>query len=916
VNKLCQLADLGQAIWLDYARRLLITSGELQSLIDEGLRGTVFNLPVFQKVIAGSVDYGKALCQLAEEGKVPEAIYEALALDDVRHAADLLYPVYQRTEGTDGYASFDISPYLAHDTEGMIAEARRLFSALGRPNVMVKVPATAAGIPAIEALTSEGINVHATLIFSPAHYEAAAEAYIAGLEKRLRGDKTGIWPTSVAAISISPVDTVVDRALEKMDETPLQGRIAIANAKAAYARFRSLLTNERWQHLAMQGARIQRILWDNTGTKHPLYPDTLYVDSLMGPNTVNAVPRATLIAFLDHGSVAPTLTEDLETSHVLLERLAGLGIDLDAIAQQLQDESVAKLIHSFDSLLATIAQKRSQLLSGWRRQWADLGSCQSSVNAALAQTKDHQVVARIWVHDHTLWKPKPAEITNRLGWLHIVEAMAEHFPRLDELVEEVQAAGYTDALLLGMGGSSLAPQVFRTVFGVREGYLDLDMLDSTDPGAVLSYAERLDPARTLFIVATKSGTTAETLSFLKFFYNWTADTLGVERAGEHFIAITDPGTYLADLACRHGFRATFLNDPNIGGRYSALSYFGLVPAALVGVNVPLLLDRAMEMIYSSEPCVMIEDNPAAWLGTILGELAEDKEAKRDKATLIASDPIASFGDWVEQLIAESTGKEGKGILPVVGEPLGAPEVYGQDRLFIHLRLRGDRSHDTALAALREAGHPVVHLSLRDPYDLGAQCFLWEMAIAVAGYHLRINPFDQPNVEATKALAREMIAQYLKEGRLPRGDSAPLTAGALEAFLAQGRPGDYIALQAYLQPTAETDAALSALRIRLRDRYRLATTLGYGPRFLHSTGQLHKGDAGHGLFIQFTADDSRDAPIPDKMGSPKSSITFGVLKTAQAIGDRRTLLDARRRVMHFHLERDVPGELRCLLQAIE
>ncbi|MFQ6101285.1 MAG: glucose-6-phosphate isomerase [Anaerolineae bacterium] len=579
---------------------------------------------------------------------------------------------------------------------------------------------------------------------------------------------------------------------------------------------------------------------------------------------------------------------------------------------------------------------------------ASLGSHQDTVDAALAEMKDQRVMDRIWTHDHTVWKPEPVEITNRLGWLDIAKVMLENAPRLEALAEAVHADGYTHALLLGMGGSSLAAEVFRKTFGVGEGYLDLAMLDSTDPGAVLAHgsaesprsAARLDLSRTLFIVATKSGTTVETLSLFKFFYNRVAEALGIDpstllgasQAGAHFIAITDPGSKLVNIAQAYNFRATFLNDPNIGGRYSALSYFGLVPAALVGVDIGPLLDRALAMASGCSTYVVTQNNPAARLGAILGELAK---AGRDKVTFAISPAIASFGDWVEQLIAESTGKEGKGILPVVGEPLGPPEVYGSDRVFVHLRLgsplpgpppqAGEGDHDVALSLLEAAGHPVVRLHLRDPYDLGGQFFLWEMATAVAGHLLGINPFDQPNVEAAKVQARRMVAEYREKGTLPAqtpalsGDGiaiygdvkAASPAEALTTFVSQAQPGNYIALQAYLQPTAETDAALAALRVRLRDRFRVATTVGYGPRFLHSTGQLHKGDAGNGLFIQFTADDSHDAPIPDEAGSPESSISFGVLKTAQALGDEQALLDAGRRVIRFHLGADVVGGLRRL-----
>ena len=541
-----------------------------------------------------------------------------------------------------------------------------------------------------------------------------------------------------------------------------------------------------------------------------------------------------------------------------------------------------------------------------------LGQYRDKVNTALGNLRNKRVTKRIWDHDYTVWKPDPTEISNRLGWLHIAKVMKKNIPRMKRLANAVHADGYTHALLLGMGGSSLAPEVFRKTFGIGDGFLDLAVLDSTDPGAVLAQANRLDLSRTLIIVSTKSGGTVETLSLFNFFYNRVADSVGKENAGEHFIAITDPGSKLADLAQTYNFRDTFLNDSTIGGRYSALSYFGLVPAALVGVDVELLLDRAIDMM---DKCSAKDDNPGVWLGAVMGEMAK---SGRDKLTLIASPPIASFGAWVEQLIAESTGKDGEGILPVDGETVGSLNVYGKDRLFVYLKLDGDETHDTAMQELKDAGHPVVQIDFRDLYDIGGEFFRWKFATVVAGHLLKINPFDQPNVESAKVLAKEMVAEYKETRELPTMTPKLQTDGItaystitedslermLKAFLDQSKPGDYIAIQAYVQPTEKTTDALQRLRIKLRDRWKMATTVGYGPRFLHSTGQLHKGDAGKGLFIQFTADDPKDAPIPDEAGSSASSISFGVLKSAQALGDLRAMLYARRRVIRFHLGEDI------------
>jgi transaldolase/glucose-6-phosphate isomerase len=557
-----------------------------------------------------------------------------------------------------------------------------------------------------------------------------------------------------------------------------------------------------------------------------------------------------------------------------------------------------------------------------------LGRYQGLLDQALAEIRDEQVIERIWQQDHTVWKPEPTEITNRLGWLQGPEVMADSVQRLRPFADSVRAEGYTHALLLGMGGSALAPEVFRKAFGLAQGYLDLAVLDSTVPGAVWAQAERLDPQRTIVIVSTKSGTTVETLSLFKFFYTWVADAVGREEAGKHFIAITDPGSPLLDIGTRYRFRVAFLNAAYMGGRYAALSSVGLVPAALIGMDLGQLLARAQVMARRCRLAASAKEaaNPGALLGAVVGEMAK---AGRDKVTLIISAQVASFGDWLEQLIAESTGKEGKGILPVVGEDIGAPGAYGEDRLFVHLSLEGDTTSDAALAALEQAGHPIVRIVLHEPYDLGGQLFLWEMAIAVASHRLGINPFDQPDVEAAKRIARKAVAAYKKRGSLPvetpflikdgievygKGAAAQ-PAEALMAFVAQAKPGGYVALQAFLEPTPEIDAALQALRMGLRDQLRLATTRGYGPRFLHSTGQLHKGDAGKGLFIQLTAADARDASIPDEAGSAASSITFGMLKAAQALGDRRALAKAGRRVLRFHLGTDAVKGLKRLHAAI-
>ncbi len=911
MTKAHELLNVGQSIWYDNIQRGLIAEGGLQALIDEGVVGVTSNPSIFANAIAGSHEYDEAIEALVAEGKNAEQIYEALAIEDIKNAADLLYPVYEESKGQDGYVSLEVDPTLANDTGATVAAARRLHAELGRPNVMIKVPATPAGVPAIATLIGDGININVTLLFANENYADVARAYVSGLEQLAAqgGDLSRV--ASVASFFVSRVDGIVDSALKAINNGDLQGKIAIYNAKIAYTIYEDIFSGERWQALQDQGARPQRLLWASTSTKNPAYPDTMYVDELIGPNTVNTIPPATLDAFQDHGTVAVTLTVGVDEARAQVARLAALGIDLDGMTQKLQDDGVASFAKAFGSLMESVANKRRQLLARQMRMAAQYGPYEDTVRKAQAQLAEDKIIERIWEHDHTVWKPEPTEISNRLGWLRIAEAMEGSQDTLQQLVGEVQADGYRQAVLLGMGGSSLAPEVFRKTFGVASGYLDLLVLDSTDPGAVLAVDEQLDLGKTLFIVATKSGGTAETLSFFKYFYNRVAAELGSENAGQHFAAITDPGSKLVDIAKKYDFRSIFLNDPNIGGRYSALSYFGLVAAALVGVDIARLLDRALiaACICGADACGPAANNIAANVGAAMGALAQ---AGRDKLTVISSPQLASFGDWVEQLIAESTGKEGQGILPVVGEAVGAAEVYGADRFFVYLRLDGDETYDSKVRALQNEGHPILALALKDSYDLGAQFLIWEMATAVAGNILNIQPFDQPDVEAAKIQARKMITSYQESGFLPTGETVMASRATLRQFLAQARPGDYIAIQAYVQPTAATDAALEALRLHLRNETQLAVTVGYGPRFLHSTGQLHKGDAGNGLFVQITADMAQDVGIPDEAGQPESSISFGVLKTAQALGDGAALQQAGRRVIHFHLGQDAAAGILAVM----
>jgi glucose-6-phosphate isomerase/transaldolase/glucose-6-phosphate isomerase len=532
------------------------------------------------------------------------------------------------------------------------------------------------------------------------------------------------------------------------------------------------------------------------------------------------------------------------------------------------------------------------------------------IETVLADLQRRDLVARIWRKDHTVWKPDPREIADRLGWLDVTDFMGKQVPALQAFAQEVIDDGIRHVLLLGMGGSSLGPEVIRQAFGSADGFPELLVLDSTVPDAVQAVTDEIDPAKTLFLVSSKSGTTTEPLAFYSHFRGLVEEAVGKDRAGQHFAAITDPGTPLETLALERGFRRVFLNRPDIGGRYSVLSYFGLVPAALIGVDIPRLLGRADSMRDECAPFVPHLDNLGARLGATLGTQALPRlEGQgRDKLTLVTSPSIAGFGLWAEQLIAESTGKEGRGIIPVAGEPLLDPALYGDDRLFVYLRLEGDDNArtDDAIAAIESSGQPLVRLELEDLYDLGAEFFRWEFATAVAGAILGIHPFDQPNVQQAKDETVDGLKEHRRSGRLPRMD-AP---SSLADLISKTKPGDYLAIMAYIRQTPETDEALADLRRRVTERHHIATTLGYGPRFLHSTGQVHKGGPDSGLFLQIITDHPKEIPVPGE------SYTFGVLADAQAQGDLKALQDLGRRVARVRLPSGDDSEIRRLSDDVD
>ncbi len=924
-----QLGERGQSVWLDYIRRDLLTSGDLQRhLNDDNVTGMTSNPTIFQKAIAEGSMYDDQIRELINAGiDDPNDVFTELAITDIQHAADILRPVHERTSGADGYVSLEVPPSLSHDTDGTVAMARTLWERVDRPNVMIKIPATLEGMGAIHRSVADGRNINVTLIFAIAMHERVIEAYLTALEAR-HADGQSLDVHSVASFFVSRVDTLVDKLLEeKLAADPgnalvegLLGKAAIANAVLAYELYEQKFQSDRFTTLRAAGAPVQRPLWASTSAKNPNYRDVVYAEALIGPDTVDTMPPATIEAFRDHGVVSgDTVSADYAGAHQVMDQLAEAGINMEDVTQQLLDSGVTTFADSYDALIRGIAEKIDSMQSGYAgRQHISTGTVAIPLDTPTAT----DAATRIWHRDPNLWKPGDAAhaavIKNRLGWLDVIGAMREQLPALNGLRDEVRAAGWRDCVLLGMGGSSLCPEVLRSSFGSTEGQPTLHVLDTTDPLAITRVTGAIDPKVTGYIVSSKSGTTLETLSHLAHFWELTASV--TDTPGAHFVAVTDPGTPLADIARDRSFLHLFNNPPDIGGRYSALSMFGLVPGAIIGIDLDRLLTRAADMRRNCAAGVPGDINCGVSLGTVMGTL---HDSGQDKVTILAPKSIEAYSLWAEQLIAESTGKEGKGIIPIGDEPIGDPGVYAGDRLFVALRLGDNAEFDRSVDALKTAGHPVITFDLVDKYDLAAEFFRWEFATAVAGAHLAIDPFDEPNVKESKDNTNAVLEQYQQTGSLP-DEPAGVTDGALRVYgdvsgnsataaiaahLDTANPGDYVALMAYVTPDDANQDALQNLRVAIRDTRRLATTLGFGPRFLHSTGQLHKGGPNTGVYIQITADDGTDVPIPGKR------FTFSVLKRAQAAGDLQSLRTHGRRVIRIHIAGNLDAGLASLADAV-
>ena len=943
MNQLQQLLDDGQSVWLDNLRRNMFESGELKRLIDRGLRGMTSNPTIFEKAIGAGSDYDEQLATLVGSEKSADALFWDLAIQDIQSACDAFASVYESSGGNDGFVSLEVSPLLANDTAGTIAMVQELWGRVKRPNVMIKIPGTKAGLPAIEESIYRGYNINVTLVFSVEMYERAAQAYVKGLQRRIAEGKPIDAIRSVNSVFVSRIDTAIDKLLqdrigkgEKLE--PLLGKTGVANLKLTYQKFKEIFYGDAFAPVRAKGGAVQRPLWASTSTKNPQYPDLMYVETVVGPDTVNTMPPATLEALLDHGTiVADTVESDLGEANDVMRALQDAKISLFDVTHDLQVEGVALFSDSFAALLGAIVYKQKLLESGGaERVQLSMGALQPVYDAALEKLVSADFLKRIWAHDATLWSTQPDDIAiikKSLGWLDIQQRMLEEVPGLRSFAKEAKEH-FDFAVVCGMGGSSLAPDILADTFGRCDGYPQLYVLDSTCPQQIKELEEKINVGETLFIISSKSGTTTEPNAFYAYFHEKVSKQVGSSQAGRNFAAITDPGTSLDKEAKEASFREDFKNDPNIGGRYSALSFVGIAPSAIAGYDINLLLDRALGAMHANDRTVDPRSAPGVRFGATIGGLARNG---RDKLTIITHPQVKAFGAWAEQLIAESTGKLGRGIVPIEGEPLGEPTDYADDRVFVYVgaNLPGpDPGVDDKLRALEAAGHPAIRLEMNDPYDLGEQFYLWEIAVAAAGVILGIDAFDQPNVQESKDNTVALLAEYARNGkfdeppanvegpdfsvtylsgsdvlRQAQDDNAQNATQALAELFAQLRPHDYNAITAYIARNPTHVELLQELRLKIRDARRVATTVGFGPRFLHSTGQLHKGGPDSCVVLQITADDPDDPMIPGMQ------VGFRTLLAAQALGDWMSLDKRRRRGVRVHLKGALEPALRALVAAV-
>jgi len=907
-----ELYKAGQGPWLDTISRKLLKSGTLKAYIEEsGLLGVTSNPSIFQQAISQGEGYEQDIQKLLKRGASTVEIYDALTISDIREACDLFLPVFQKTCGEHGFVSLEVLPNLAFNEEATVEEARRLYRLVNRPNVMIKVPATEQGVRAVRRLIGDGINVNVTLIFSQKNYSDVAGAYLDGLETFAKkgGDLSSVH--SVASVFVSRIDTDIDKQLDaklatekdaakRMLLSDLKGKAAIANSKRVYRAFTEIFGATRFQTLKNQGAYVQKPLWASTSCKNPSYSDLIYVEPLVGRDTVNTLPQNTWEALLAHGEIRQDSVEEGMTEvEATIAGLKSVGIDIHAVCDRLQKDGVKSFVNSFESLMTTLEKKRDIKMAPTVKVNISLPeNLEKNVAGTIAQLAKKDIHARWLAKDPTLWSNDAAHqkvILNRLGWVDNCEKITGKLYEIDELQAKIFKDKVRDIVLLGMGGSSLAAEVLSLILkkpahkvkGALKG-IRFHLLDTTDPASILKVEKIVRYPSTMFLVGSKSGSTIETRSQYQYFFDRVKKFYknNENKAAERFVIVTDHGSPLETLGRSKTFGGLFLNPQDIGGRYSALSFFGLVPAALLGIDVRHVLADAGRFLSAMRSTKDISKNEGIALGILLGALALKG---KDKLTFWTSPTLASFADWAEQLIAESTGKDGKGITPVAGEMPLSLDGYESDRVFVMLRLKGENEKLWAarIKGLKAKGFPVLDFVWSDGANVGGEFLRWEVATSFASVVLKVNPFDEPNVTESKNITSRLLEDVKKKKALPKPGKLLIAKGAtltpadkklLTAFFAQLPKNGFVSLLAYVDRFAATKKALQGLQKSMASALKVPVLSGFGPRYLHSIGQLYKGGPKQGIFIEFFVKDVKDVKIPGEVYG------FSQLKRAQAMGD--------------------------------
>jgi len=941
------LIEAGQSPWLDFISRDLLRSGKLAGYIrDKGLLGVTSNPSIFQKAITTpGAGYETDVARLFAAGASTFEVYDELTVKDIQDACDAFAGVFEKSNSEHGFVSLEVDPGLADNEEATVLEGVRLFKKVARPNVMIKVPATAAGVRAFRRLIGQGVNVNVTLMFTLQHYRDVARAYLDGLAdfKRKKGDLSKVH--SVASVFVSRFDSLLDKKLEDLAQKTgdaarrasileLRGKAAVANSQLIYQEFLKYFATPEFHELKQSGAWIQKLLWGSTSTKNPEYSDLLYVEPLVGRETVNTLPLPTFEAVLDHGKIQPnTIEQDLEEAYQVIENLATLGIQLGEVGTGLQKSGAESFCEAFDVIMRTLEklgfQNRKELkvakVPSFQYKLSSLLSDDHHLQQTFDRADKENYLARLLKKDPTLWKNDEAHqkvINNRLGWLYSADWLLGKLHEIDRLGDELASEKIQNVVLLGMGGSSLAPEVLSLVCKATPAKkMAFYMLDTTDPTSILAVEKKIKLKASVFIVASKSGGTVETMSQYQYFYDKVLKLSGkgepgITQAGRHFIAITDSGSGLEQLARERKFRRVLINPGDIGGRYSALSYFGIVPAMLVGIPVRTILKSASDLLSATISNQKSRSNPSVGLGCVLGTLAKHN---KNKVTFLTSRQLQPVGAWLEQLIAESTGKEGRGIVPVESEPALKLNQYGDDRVFVVLQLKGDSmtAVNPTLTAVRKAGFPIIDVEWDSEEQIGAEFLRWEIATVIASAVLEVNPFDEPNVKESKDLTGQVLARLEKTGKLPDPETVIRLSGAipgtgkqkiafesaLESWLGRLQKGSYVALLAYTERSKVYDAALAKLRKTIASALHVPVISGFGPRYLHSIGQLYKGGPQKGLFIVFYHEEKKDVKVP------KTFYRFGQLKKAQAIGDLSALSNKNLPVLAINLAKSPITQLK-------